>query len=121
MKPRYLVAPAALVLGAAALAPMAVGSSHPAAHAAKTRVSVTAKEFSFALKPATARHGSVTFTVKNVGKIQHDFKIVGKATPKINPKKSAKLTVSLKKGTYRYICTLPGHAASGMKGSLRVS
>ena len=34
--------------------------------------------------------------------------------------KSASLTVPLKKGTYKYVCTIPGHAASGMKGKFRV-
>jgi uncharacterized cupredoxin-like copper-binding protein len=28
--------------------------------------------------------------------------------------------VRLRRGTYRYICTVPGHADAGMKGRLRV-
>jgi uncharacterized cupredoxin-like copper-binding protein len=107
-------------IAAAALTPIAVGASPPGAHAAKTSVSVSAKEFKFALRPTSARPGSVTFAVKNVGKIDHDFKIAGKMTPKIKRGKSAALTVNLKKGSYNYICTLPGHAASGMKGTFRV-
>jgi uncharacterized cupredoxin-like copper-binding protein len=121
MKPAHLAAPAALALSAAALAPIAFGASEPGAHAAKARVSVTAKEFAFALRPTSAKHGRVTFTIKNAGKIEHDFKIAGKRTPKIKPKKSATLTVGLRKGSYKYICTLPGHAASGMRGTFRVS
>jgi uncharacterized cupredoxin-like copper-binding protein len=121
VKPAYLAIPATLALGATAVVPLAVGASHPQAHAAKARVAVAAKEFKFALRPTSARHGRVSFTIKNVGKIQHDFKIAGKKTRKINPKKSTTLTVNLKKGTYHYLCTLPGHAASGMKGTFRVS
>jgi plastocyanin len=121
MKPAYLAVPAALALGATAVVPLAVGASHPRAHGAKASVAVSAKEFKFALRPTAAPHGTVAFNVTNTGKIQHDFKIAGKATPKINPKKSATLTVNLKKGTYNYICTLPGHAAAGMKGTFRVS
>jgi nitrite reductase (NO-forming) len=63
----------------------------------------------------------VTFRIRNAGTLAHDFKIAGRKTPKIAPGKSATLTVSLRKGSYNYICTIPGHAASGMKGRFRVS
>jgi uncharacterized cupredoxin-like copper-binding protein len=29
--------------------------------------------------------------------------------------------VKLKKGSYKYVCTIPGHADKGMKGTLRVT
>jgi uncharacterized cupredoxin-like copper-binding protein len=39
----------------------------------------------------------------------------------INPGQTAKLTVTFaKKGSYPYLCTVPGHASAGMKGVLRV-
>ena len=115
--------PAVLALAGlgAAIAPVALGAGQPSANAAKTSVVATAKEFAFALRPTSAKQGSVTFRIINVGKIEHDFKIAGKTTAKIKPKKSTTLTVSLKKGTYPYLCTVPGHAASGMKGSFRVT
>jgi uncharacterized cupredoxin-like copper-binding protein len=117
----HLLVPTGLAVATAALAPIAIGSSQPSARVAKTSVSVTAKEFKFALRPTSARHGSVTFRITNAGKINHDFKIAGRKTAQIKPGKSATLTVSLRKGTYSYICTIPGHAASGMKGTFRVS
>ena len=89
------------------------------AHATAT-IKVTATEFKFKLSPATVNHGTVTFTVVNKGKLAHDFKIAGKVTPQIAPGKSAKLTVTLKAGKYPYLCTVPGHAAAGMKGTLVV-
>jgi uncharacterized cupredoxin-like copper-binding protein len=89
-------------------------------HATKTAVSVTATEFHFKLSKASVPHGSVTFTVTNKGAIGHDFKIGGKKTPVIAPGKSAKLTVTLKAGKASYQCTVPGHAAQGMKGTLKV-
>jgi uncharacterized cupredoxin-like copper-binding protein len=116
-----MAGPAALAVTGIALAPIALGAPGPGAHAAKAKVAVTAKEFKFTLKPTSARHGSVTFTIKNAGKIDHDFKIAGKKTAKIKRGKSATLTVKLKKGSYKYLCTLPGHAASGMKGTFKVS
>jgi uncharacterized cupredoxin-like copper-binding protein len=46
----------------------------------------------------------------------------GRSTSQITPGQSATLRVSiLLKGTYEYLCTLPGHAAGGMKGLLTVT
>jgi len=43
-------------------------------------------------------------------------------TKMISPGKSAKLTIVFKrKGAYEYLCVVPGHAAAGMKGDLKVS
>jgi uncharacterized cupredoxin-like copper-binding protein len=88
---------------------------------AQAAVTVTATEFKFKVAPAKVAHGTVTFTVTNKGKLPHDFKIAGKKTPQLKPGKSAKLTVTLKAGKYPYLCTVPGHAAAGMKGTLTVS
>jgi len=86
-------------------------------------VSVTAgkpSEYKFAI-PSSVKHGKVTFKVTNKGKIAHDFSIGGKTTPTLKPGASAKLSVTLKKGKAAYKCTIPGHAAAGMKGTLKVS
>jgi uncharacterized cupredoxin-like copper-binding protein len=91
------------------------------AHATGTAVTVTATEFHFKLSKTSVKHGSVTFTLKNAGKLGHDFKIGGKKTAVIGPGKTAKLTVTLKAGKQAYSCTVPGHAAAGMKGSLKVT
>jgi plastocyanin len=90
------------------------------AHSTGTAVTVTATEFHFKLSKTSVPHGSVTFTVLNKGHVGHDFKIGGKKTALISPGKSAKLTVTLKKGKAAYLCTVPGHSAAGMKGTLTV-
>jgi uncharacterized cupredoxin-like copper-binding protein len=89
-------------------------------HTASTSVSVIATEFHFKLSKTSVPHGTVVFTVTNKGKLAHDFKIGGKKTALISPGKSAKLTVTLKTGKAPYLCTVPGHAAAGMKGTLTV-
>ena len=104
---------------AAAMAPLALAHKTPRARAAAT-VSVSGKEFSFALSSKSAKAGSVTFRFTNKGKLKHDFKIAGRKTPVLKPGKSTSITVSLKKGSYTYLCTVKGHAASGMKGKFRV-
>jgi len=95
------------------------GGAHPSAVQA-TKVTVTATEFKFVLSKRSVNAGAVVFTVKNKGKIAHDFKIAGKKTKTIAPGKSAVLTVVMKKGRFQYICTLPGHARAGMKGAFAV-
>jgi plastocyanin len=70
-------------------------------------------------KSSIPKPGSITFQFKNVGHILHDFSIEGKKTPQ--PGQTAKLTVSFSKaGKYPYLCTVPGHAAAGMKGVFTV-
>jgi plastocyanin len=84
-------------------------------------VTVTATEFKFRLSKPSVPHGNVVFTVVNTGKIAHDFSISGKTTPLVSPGKSTKLTVTLKAGSLLYLCTVPGHAGAGMKGTLTVT
>jgi uncharacterized cupredoxin-like copper-binding protein len=58
--------------------------------------------------------------VTNKGKVPHDFKIKGKKTALLSPGKSATLKVVFPKGKFPYLCTVPGHAAAGMKGVFTV-
>ena len=108
---------AALLAVVGVVAAPALGSR---THATATAVTVTATEFHFKLSKMSVTHGSVTFTVVNNGKLAHDFKIGGKKTALVKPGKSAKLTVTLKAGKAAYLCTVAGHAAAGMKGTLLV-
>jgi nitrite reductase (NO-forming) len=128
----FLIAGIALVAALASLLPAAAGAT------AKTRtVAVTAgkpAEFGFNLSTKTFPHGAVAFKVTNGGQIAHDFKIcaspkggsantcAGKVTKLLAPGQSGTLTYTFKtKGTYEYLCTVPGHAAAGMKGDLKVT
>jgi len=83
---------------------------------------VSAKEFSFKLATRSVRKpGRVTFTLRNAGHVGHNFHILGKGTPTIQPGKTAKLAVRFRKsGRFRYLCTVPGHAAAGMRGVFTV-
>jgi uncharacterized cupredoxin-like copper-binding protein len=95
----------------------------PSQHAAKatTTITVAASEFKFKLSKTSAPKGKVTFVVSNKGKAPHDFKINGKKTPLIQPGKTTKLVVTFtKKSKYGYLCTVPGHAQAGMKGTFTV-
>ncbi len=82
------------------------------------RVAVTATDFKFKFVPARLTAGRHTFTLTNRGQAIHDLKLAGKKTRILNTGQGAKLTVTLKKGRYAYLCTVPGHAQLGMKGTL---
>lgn len=78
--------------------------------------------------------GTIIFKVKNEGVAYHDFKLctapvsntthnscVGTQTKLLHPGQTATLTVKItKKGKYEYLCSVPGHAAAGMKGLIGV-
>ena len=119
---RSIVALAAAAITALTLVQPAGAGIEPKAHASATTIQVSGKEFSFKLSAKSiARPGTVTFKFKNVGHMAHDFKINGKTTPLLQPGKTAKLVVTFKKkGNYRYLCTVPGHAAAGMRGVFTV-
>ena len=97
-----------------------VGSASSSSTAASTKVLVAASEFKFVLSKKVVPAGTVTFVVTNKGHVAHDFKIKGKKTPLLSPGKSATLKVVFPKGQYPYLCTVPGHAAAGMKGVFAV-
>ena len=109
-------------------------SAHTAA-AKGTVVTVTAgkpTELAFQISTKTVKHGAVTFKVTNKGALSHDFRICskggtastcsGKTTALLKPGASATLSYTFKKaGMYEYLCTVPGHAAAGMKGQIKVT
>jgi uncharacterized cupredoxin-like copper-binding protein len=115
------VAVAAAVAVSAAFAAVASGSSLGQAASTVTVTAGKPSELAFTLSKKTAAKGLVTFTVTNKGKLSHDFKIAGKKTPLIKPGKTTPLKVTFAKaGKYSFLCTVPGHAAAGMKGVLTI-
>ena len=89
----------------------------------KTTVKVTAMDtLKFKLSKSSAPAGVVAFVVTNSGSLQHDFTIAGKKTPLLSKGKSSTLVVTLMKGkSYPYKCTVPGHAAAGMRGTFKAT
>jgi uncharacterized cupredoxin-like copper-binding protein len=94
-----------------------------AAPSAKT-VKVAESEWKVVL-PKTLTTGKYTFEASNQGKFPHDLAIDGPGvktkTSEIAAGSSAKLTVTLKSGTYDFYCSLPGHKAAGMDQKVTVS
>jgi len=111
------------VFGAAAQAAGAPNAAKaPQSAALLKTVKVTAKDLSFTLSAKSAKRGVVVFKVTNSGALQHDFQIKGRKTKLLSHGQSATLRITfLQKGKYPYKCTVPGHAAAGMKGVFTIS
>jgi plastocyanin len=88
--------------------------------------SVTAElaEFTISLSESTFEPGSYTFSVENVGGVDHALEIEGPAgemeTELIAPGESAELAVTLEDGSYELYCPVPGHREQGMELELAV-
>lgn len=81
----------------------------------------------FVQKTLTAPAGSVTFNFTNTSPVPHNLTFEKAGTEKeLGATKtiasgSASLTLTLAKGTYAYYCSVAGHEAAGMKGTLTVT
>ena len=89
-------------------------------------VPVRLSEWNVELSQQAIAPGAVTFAVTNAGRIPHAFEIEGNGieqeTPTIQPGESAKLTVTLKPGSYEVYCPVgnDSHKKLGMVAELRV-
>jgi plastocyanin len=79
----------------------------------------------YATKQLSAKAGTVTITFSNPAALEHNLTVAqGTTTLGATPTfagGSKTLTLNLKPGTYTYFCTVPGHRAAGMEGTLTVS
>ena len=115
---RAIVVLAVVALGAVALA----GAAAPAT-ARTVTVSVDARDFAFSLSRRTVPAGStVRFVVRNRGNTAHDFVVAKKRTRILRPGQRQTITASFpRKGVFRFLCSVSGHARLGMKGAFGVS
>ncbi len=103
-----------------------VGGASPAvrtAPAAATRVEVRLVDFRIRLSRTVVPPGRVVFSVVNSGAVGHDLVFQkGGRTRVLQPRQRSTITVAFpKSGVYRFYCSVPGHRALGMQGTLRVS
>jgi uncharacterized cupredoxin-like copper-binding protein len=84
-----------------------------------------AGQLKFDKSSLTAKEGTVTINFTNQAPLGHNFTIelngkVLAATPTFQGATKT-LKVGLRPGTYTFLCTVPGHAAAGMKGTLTIT
>jgi plastocyanin len=104
-------------------------ASSTAAAGASSSLSIAASPsgmLMFTTKTLTAKAGKITITFTNDSPLGHNFTLqqgtsgpVIAATPTFQGGTKT-LTVDLKAGTYTYYCSVPGHRAAGMQGTLTV-
>jgi plastocyanin len=98
-----------------------------AATQAATTVPLSAvpNAIAFNTKTLTAKAGKVTIAFTNSGALEHNVTIAqGSTVLGATPTFTAavkNLTLTLKPGTYTFYCSVPGHRAAGMEGTLKVT
>jgi len=120
--------------GLLATAVKAPGSGKPAEEKdGKLSIPANAQgQLAYETNKATGTTGPVTIEMPNMSGVDHNLALEtgeGGATPKggkvgatpIIAKGTAKVTVTLKPGTYTFFCPVPGHREAGMQGTLTVS
>ena len=121
--------PALVALGsvAAIAVPGALAAPKPAAAAGTTlNVTAMASGLMFSTKSLKAKADTITIRLTNKSPLAHDLVVetgetILAKTPMLKQNASGSLTVTLKKGTYDFVCDVKGHEDAGMKGTLVVS
>ncbi len=114
-----------VVLGAVGIVSIVNSESDSTSSASvETAVHVNLSEYVVTMIPAVVPPGKVTFTIHNGGTVAHNFRLpeLGKSSPMINSSETATLVVDIpSEGTFKVLCEVSGHEASGMVSSLKVS
>ena len=134
------IAAALAIAGCGGSSSASSSSSSSSATSTSTSAAAPAAGSGGALKLSAASSGALNYNTKSLsakaGKVTIDFtnmapeghnvtvasaggSVVG-ATPTFNGGTKA-LALTLKPGTYTFYCSVPGHEAGGMKGTLTVS
>jgi plastocyanin len=113
---------AAALAGLVFLAAAPVAPARP--NATTLKISALAAGLRYSTTHLTAQAGRVTIVMVNHSPIAHDVAIKGhgifvkgKTVPKGG---TSRVSATLKKGTYTFLCTVDAHAQAGMKGTLTV-
>jgi plastocyanin len=112
--------------GLLASAVPAAGAGKPVA-AAGGKLEIPADptgQLAYITKVATAPAGKLTVDSKNASSVPHDIALEGNGVKgegkTVQGGGVSSFSVDLKPGKYQFFCTLPGHRAAGMEGTLTV-
>jgi plastocyanin len=101
----------------------AAASAAPATSVIK--ISALASGLKYNTKVLRAHPGKIKIVFTNLSMLQHNVRIESGEKElggtKTIGKGTTTATVTLKKGTYNFYCSVPGHEDAGMKGKLIVS
>ena len=110
-----------LTLAVAVTVAPTVAGAGPTRSTTVEKVIVLVYDGRFKLSKSTVSPGKVAFTVINRGHSIHDFDIVGvHRSPFLAPGTRKTFTITIKRGSFEYVCTVPDHKGYGEFGRLIV-
>ena len=114
----------ALVIATAIVVAGPAGA-RPSTTPSVVKVSALSSGLKFNTTTLRAHPGKIKLVFTNKSTLKHNVRIESGETElggtKTIGKQRTIAYISLKKGTYNFYCTVPGHEAAGMKGKLIVS
>jgi uncharacterized cupredoxin-like copper-binding protein len=125
---KLIAAPVFAAVAVFAVIGISAASGSGTAHSAKATLSLKADgggALKFNKKTLSAPHGKVTIVMTNPSGsgLKHGIAVEGKGVDKdgkkVNPGRKSTVTVTLKKGKYKFYCPVDDHKAT-MKGTLTI-
>ena len=109
-------------------APATTSTSAPPAGGGETKLALAADpngELKFDKTSLSAKAGEVSIDFSNSSSLPHNVTIASSSGAVVNESPtfqggSKTVTMTLKAGTYKFYCTVPGHRQAGMEGTLTV-
>ncbi len=103
----------------------ATGTTGAAAGATTLKLAADASAIAYDTKQLSGKAGKVTIEFTNPSPLSHDVCLAGPSGQEIGCSQtisqgSASLSEQLKPGDYTFFCSVDGHEAAGMKGTLTV-
>jgi plastocyanin len=81
-------------------------------------------QLKFLASSASGTAGKITLRMKNASSVPHDIGVKGNGVGQVGAIVSgggtSTVTTTLKPGTYEFYCSVDGHEAAGMKGTLTI-
>jgi plastocyanin len=82
-------------------------------------------QLKYSTSTLTAKHGNVSITFTNAAPLSHNLTVASPSGAQVAATEtfqggSKTLSVNLTAGVYKFYCTVPGHRAAGMEGTLTV-
>jgi plastocyanin len=82
-------------------------------------------ELAFEKEELTAPAGEVTLVMENPSSLEHNIAVkdgdIDEKGPVVGEGETSEVTVTLEPGEYTFYCSVPGHEAGGMEGTLTVT
>ena len=98
-------------------------STAPEAPPEPTVIQVKLSEFAIDPSEITVPPGIVTLDIENAGFVEHNIiiKELDQGVDFVYPEQTYSFSADLAPGTYTLVCTVEGHEAAGMVGTLTVA